>query len=612
MILETSKLVLLKNVNLNSNYEFTIDFENLDQQNKYFDNLKASIVYDNEFSYIKNIDSLKIEIPYEELIDINYFYYINENKRYYCFITGKKYIAEDTTELFFKLDYFQTYMFDYEFQESFVDREHQDRFLTDKFKNIKPIYNTLDENLNYGNKYTLKQQFPIFNNNAQYEYSDGSFIRFQQGYIVLISKQILSGDKEINESNFLANPFYCYAIPMCTKYLYDNKLNLVETIQCPSLNNSIGIKQNGDSAYKYISTINEILKCDEFKNGEFIQAIYYANEISTDVKFSAPEGIPLFETNFMVNVNLKIKQQTLTVPMIKLFGYGNKNLMSFPKGISYNSDLLKINKLKNIALEPKLNTNPYLYFELENDANPKILYNEYLNDDIVINTKFIESLQPKTMYKVVDYLNNSPNEEMIDNSIKDLPIVTDKYLSYMAQNKATATTGMAVNVGASLLNLGIGAATGGIGLAIGAGQGIGILQNITNEMLKRKDLQQQGDDVKNIGNNGYFSIKTIKANLKLNKYQITEEYRKKIYNYFYHYGYKSNEFKKPNIKSRYYFNYIKTIGCNLKSNINFDAIQHLIDIFNNGITIFHFRDLNTFKGINNYDYENVEMSHIGG
>ena len=42
----------------------------------------------------------------------------------------------------------------------------------------------------------------------------------------------------------------------------------------------------------------------------------------------------------------------------------------------------------------------------------------------------------------------------------------------------------------------------------------------------------------------------------------------KLYNYFYHYGYKANIFKSPNIRSRYYFNYIKTIGVNIKSNID--------------------------------------------
>ena len=75
-----------------------------------------------------------------------------------------------------------------------------------------------------------------------------------------------------------------------------------------------------------------------------------------------------------------------------------------------------------------------------------------------------------------------------------------------------------------------------------------------------------------------------------------------------HYGYKCNNFKKPNTRSRYYFNYIKTIDANIKSNINRDYITELENLFNNGVTIWHYRDATTFKGMRNYDYENVEMA----
>ena len=39
---------------------------------------------------------------------------------------------------------------------------------------------------------------------------------------------------------------------------------------------------------------------------------------------------------------------------------------------------------------------------------------------------------------------------------------------------------------------------------------------------------------------------------------------------------------------------------------NFRA--EIANIFNNGITIWHYRNATTFKGVNNYDYENVETN----
>ena len=49
-------------------------------------------------------------------------------------------------------------------------------------------------------------------------------------------------------------------------------------------------------------------------------------------------------------------------------------------------------------------------------------------------------------------------------------------------------------------------------------------------------------------------------------------------------------------------------GANIVSNISNDAIQKLKDIFDNGVTIWHFRNTVTFKGLFNYEYENLEMS----
>ena len=46
------------------------------------------------------------------------------------------------------------------------------------------------------------------------------------------------------------------------------------------------------------------------------------------------------------------------------------------------------------------------------------------------------------------------------------------------------------------------------------------------------------------------------------------------------------------------------ILCSLDNNIS----NKLRSIFENGITIWHYRNSETFKGIGNYDYYNKEMS----
>jgi hypothetical protein len=53
------------------------------------------------------------------------------------------------------------------------------------------------------------------------------------------------------------------------------------------------------------------------------------------------------------------------------------------------------------------------------------------------------------------------------------------------------------------------------------------------------------------------------------------------------YGYKLNEVKTPNLRSRQHFNFIQTVGANIQGNIPGDDIEKLKNIFNNGITLWH-------------------------
>ena len=58
----------------------------------------------------------------------NYLYYINPDDSviHYCFILNKKYINENTTQLFLKLDVMQTCLInvDYYLNSCFIERQH--------------------------------------------------------------------------------------------------------------------------------------------------------------------------------------------------------------------------------------------------------------------------------------------------------------------------------------------------------------------------------------------------------------------------------------------------------------------------------------------------------
>ena len=81
-----------------------------------------------------------------------------------------------------------------------------------------------------------------------------------------------------------------------------------------------------------------------------------------------------------------------------------------------------------------------------------------------------------------------------------------------------------------------------------------------------------------------------------------------VFNLFTKKGYKINNYEKPNLKSRYWFNYIKTYECNITS-INIgenDIIEKIKEIYNSGITFWHYNSGNyKFK---NYEDNNIERS----
>ena len=68
---------------------------------------------------------------------------------------------------------------------------------------------------------------------------------------------------------------------------------------------------------------------------------------------------------------------------------------------------------------------------------------------------------------------------------------------------------------------------------------------------------------------------------------IKQEYAKIIDHYFDMYGYKVNALKTPNVTGRTYWNYVKTIGCELDGNIPQEHLNIIKNMFNRGVTFWH-------------------------
>ena len=123
---------LLNVPELDVQHNHTFSFANKEQQLNYFLSKKVKTI--ENVNYHRKNNNLKVNYHIDELQFVNYIMINNEtplNKWYYYFVIDRTYINEHCTELILKLDVMQTYLFDYTFKSSLVERQHYNRYTSD-------------------------------------------------------------------------------------------------------------------------------------------------------------------------------------------------------------------------------------------------------------------------------------------------------------------------------------------------------------------------------------------------------------------------------------------------------------------------------------------------
>ena len=153
---------------LDSDYNNTVDFNNKSEQIQWFNQHTKWI--NEEFDYQRKNNNLKVGYSLDELKLINYLIIDNSNgERFFYFIMDKEYVSDNVTNLILKLDLIQTYLFDIDFKECLVERQHIQELnnSTDVTQRVKL---SVDEGLDTG-EYRLEKTIDIYN-----YISNGSYI----------------------------------------------------------------------------------------------------------------------------------------------------------------------------------------------------------------------------------------------------------------------------------------------------------------------------------------------------------------------------------------------------------------------------------------------------
>ena len=123
-IIPQSEVRLLKTP-LEKDLEHTLTFENVTTQTAYF--LSKVIKSYTDFTYIREQQAIVVPDNYDNIYTCNYLMYRNNgfnNKYFYAFITKMEYVSDNSTRIYFEIDSMQTWFFQIEYKQVFVEREH--------------------------------------------------------------------------------------------------------------------------------------------------------------------------------------------------------------------------------------------------------------------------------------------------------------------------------------------------------------------------------------------------------------------------------------------------------------------------------------------------------
>ena len=209
---------LVRNYKYDNKYTHIKLFKNKAEQDAYFNNLES--LYIEENNYINEFNSFKVGYDYDYLVSlgVNYLIFNNGYKDMYCFITSKEYISSEVTQINFEVDVLNTYLFDFEIKNSFVERKN---CTIDEITDF-------DEGLEIG-EHIIESEDIVFNKDSQYF---AMFNGFKKQKLIFDKDNILKGVEELPCSttkpltiiDYIQYP--CYFMPL--KDTYPDPLTLAD------------------------------------------------------------------------------------------------------------------------------------------------------------------------------------------------------------------------------------------------------------------------------------------------------------------------------------------------------------------------------------------------
>ena len=538
MVAPNSTIILLKTP-MELSDSNTLSFSSESAKYNYFNSL-PKLTLDNA-TYQRKDGVVRYptnsNITFEDLLKYNYCMYQNtsyNSKWFYAYIIEVRYLSDGMSEIVLKTDAFMTWQNSITFKQSFVERAHVADDTIGK--------HTIPENVETGEFIVVSQE------HAQ----------IGGAHLVIASAWNPFTEKPAGS---LLNGIY----HGCDYFLIKNN----ESNDISYFMGMMATQSKSDAILGLFMAPDELTDYDN---------------ISWDYMFH-PEG----------SLTSQYPYKRLTTTQV---GAGAKELLI--KSVTKNYSTIDGYTPKN----NKLFTSQFNYLLVSNNNGGACTYNY---EDFSTNTcdfRILGAITPgcsiRCYPKNYKGITNNMEEGLNGGKYPVCSYTTDMYINWLTQNSVNIkvgnfdfdvrpdTMGMVSGIssiigGASLMATGEGAIVGASKLFSGAGQ---IGSAIAEKQKHAKMPPQFGGNL----NCGDVMFASDWVDLTFRKQCIKQEYAKCIDNYLSMFGYAINRVETVNFHKRQYWDYMKTIGCNIVGDIPQEDMAEIRNLFDNGITVWHNTD----------------------
>ena len=625
-IVPNTTIYILNNIPLNKSYEHTVYYPDKDTQAQAFMAYKKYTLTD--YSYQRSqLGTIRVQLKYEQLIDCNYLMFKNtnyENKWFYAFITGIGYVSNDVTDVYYDLDVMQTWCYDYTFGKTFVERHH------DAYDRL--YGNTVPEGLELGSEYRLIQgksysyakplawviiATTTVKDESAYQISGiitGVYSGLRVYYIEDIGELTRIIGKFINEGLEDAIVAF-YQVPKIDKYhMSDVQTDEITFTQQMNLGN--GYKPRNKKLFSYPYSFLEV---------------YNTLGTSVELKFDQFENIGASTVTFKVEKVIFPQANVVITPKWYrgyMWDYEYSSVYGLFPTCAFAGDAFKVwwaqNKNSYLA---SMNAIGNTY-----DTNQAIAQNNYTMAGLnAANARTNAHIQANSALAQAENSNKASlaiNTAQSNKSVVDTAVNTGvnaiqnagKALASGFDGISAVTAGAITAVGGimsetfnqdiysaranqintQLLNSQIGAQAGE---AISANtfqtamknatlaqtnaqlSNLNAYQNATAQLMaKKQDIQHMPNSAHGNAMCDGLNYARNTAGFIIRQWGLSYEYAVYIDEYFDKYGYAMMRNFVPSRLNRKHWSYLKTVGCNIKGNVNNTDLLTIKTIYDNGIT----------------------------